>query len=1322
MIRPFWSRLVCTTSMRLVFAFCLGIAATSVQAYSTYLDNFNANYGTTGTRISSCGLCHYNFAGGGPRTPYGEDYRNNSYSAAAIGSLDSDGDGFTNDQEAAASVLTIPGLACNNLVSVTNAPANLTDYVDPSNPGCVGSGSPPVANPNGPYVAVNGTPITLSSAGSTDPDGTITSYLWNFGAGYGTSTEANPTITYSLGFQARVLVTLTVSDNSGNSTTATTFVNVLNSPNSPPVANAGPPVSGVVNLPVQFNGAASKDPENSALTYTWNFGDGSSGSGVMPTHTYTRCGGFTVGLTVADNYGLLGTASTSANIAGNGTTYPIADAGGGAAHQYNGSVGSNIIFDAAASFDPDCNITSYNWSFGDGAIATGINPMHSYALAGDYVVSLTVTDNDGLQNTATAAVHVIDVGAVDGATLYATNCAGCHGAGAASTKVGATVTRINNGIATAPAMSGLTTLSAAEIQAIADYLISLAPPPPPPGGTPDGAALYATNCSGCHGTAASSTKIGADVTRINNGISNVSTMNYLSTVLTSADVIAIADYLQSLAPPPPVTDGPTLYANYCASCHGAGAASTKVGATVARINSGISTVASMNSLGTTLNATQIQAVSDYLVSLVPTPPPGGLTGEQLYAANCAGCHGAGAASTKKGATVARINTGIATVSTMNYLGTLLTAADVQSISDYLISLGPASPPPAPPTVAHTDNQSGYLHAPGKNSPYTNGCASCHGARLQGATGPSCYSCHSQKWSQSPPSTTDGPTLYGIYCAGCHYDGNNSTKKGADLTRINSGISSVSVMNSLSVLTSTQKQAIADYLVSLGGGTGGGGGGTGTDGASLYASYCQSCHGVGTASTKVGADLTRINNGITGVSSMNSLSFLTTAQRQAIADYLISLGTGGGGGGGSGSTDGATLYANSCAGCHGQGDVSTKAGRTAAQITASITNVASMNFLSGSLTATQIQAIADYLATVTGGSGGAPTGSFTVAHTDNQEGHRHAPGKNSPYTNGCSSCHGARLRGAYGPSCYSCHSQKWSESPSSTTNGTTLYASYCAGCHGATSSSNKIGASVTRINNGIAAESLMSSLSVLTSTQKQAISNYLVSLGGSTGGGGTGGGTGGTTDGATLYTNNCSGCHGSGAGIGNKTASGITSAINSVGAMSGLTGLTSTQINAIATYLQGTGGTGGGGTGTTDGATLYANYCASCHGAGTSSTKGGATVSRITSAISSVSSMNSLSSLSSTQIQSIATYLGTISAPTTGQGMYAAYCASCHGADARGGTSGYSVRGASTSSIRNAISGERDMRSLSFLTYSQVQAISTYLQSLSSTSTRYRSSD
>jgi len=72
------------------------------------------------------------------------------------------------------------------------------------------------------------------------------------------------------------------------------------SDNTAPTANPGGPYLGAVNAAISFDGSASSDPENDPLNYTWDFGDNSSGSGVMPTHSYANVGIYTVCLTVDD--------------------------------------------------------------------------------------------------------------------------------------------------------------------------------------------------------------------------------------------------------------------------------------------------------------------------------------------------------------------------------------------------------------------------------------------------------------------------------------------------------------------------------------------------------------------------------------------------------------------------------------------------------------------------------------------------------------------------------------------------------------------------------------------------------------------------------------------------------------------------------------------------------------------------------------------------------------------------------------------------------------------------------------------------------------
>jgi PKD repeat protein len=110
-------------------------------------------------------------------------------------------------------------------------------------------------------------------------------------------------------------VTITVSD--GLASTPGAFTLHVTSTNNPPVANPGGPYGGVTGQPVVFNGTASSDPDaGQTITFSWNFGDGGSGSGATPSHTYAAPGNYIVGLTVTDNGSpvLSHTATTLATI------------------------------------------------------------------------------------------------------------------------------------------------------------------------------------------------------------------------------------------------------------------------------------------------------------------------------------------------------------------------------------------------------------------------------------------------------------------------------------------------------------------------------------------------------------------------------------------------------------------------------------------------------------------------------------------------------------------------------------------------------------------------------------------------------------------------------------------------------------------------------------------------------------------------------------------------------------------------------------------------------------------------------------------------
>lgn len=88
----------------------------------------------------------------------------------------------------------------------------------------------------------------------------------------------------------------------------------VESDNAPPTADAGGPYTGLPGLPVQFDGRASTDPEDDALAFRWSFGDGTTATGAIPTHSYSTAGSYTATLVVTDAAGAADTATAAVTI------------------------------------------------------------------------------------------------------------------------------------------------------------------------------------------------------------------------------------------------------------------------------------------------------------------------------------------------------------------------------------------------------------------------------------------------------------------------------------------------------------------------------------------------------------------------------------------------------------------------------------------------------------------------------------------------------------------------------------------------------------------------------------------------------------------------------------------------------------------------------------------------------------------------------------------------------------------------------------------------------------------------------------------------
>jgi PKD repeat protein len=255
--------------------------------------------------------------------------------------------------------------------------------------------------------------VSLDASASTDSDGTIVDFTWNFGDGSPKiSTGTDPSTSHQYNSAGTFTITLTVTDNDGNTSSCDDDIVVGSVPPTCTFTIGQDPIG--VGDTASFDASGSADVDGTIVDFTWNFGDGSAkvstGTDPTTTHQYNTAGTFTITLTVTDNDGnktsCTDTIVVGANpppvcvIANPGTNITIPS-------------GTPITFDATGSNDPDGGALTFAWSTPGGtpASGSGIQFISTYntTVGSPFTASLTVTD-DELQSTTCSRIITVNSG------------------------------------------------------------------------------------------------------------------------------------------------------------------------------------------------------------------------------------------------------------------------------------------------------------------------------------------------------------------------------------------------------------------------------------------------------------------------------------------------------------------------------------------------------------------------------------------------------------------------------------------------------------------------------------------------------------------------------------------------------------------------------------------------------------------------------------------------------------------------------------------------------------------------------------------------
>src|SRR3989441_7309578 len=180
------------------------------------------------------------------------------------------------------------------------------------------------------------------------------------------------------------------------------------------------PSTPIVNLPVTLT--ATTTGGASPYTISWNFGDGTTGSGASLTHTFTSLQSYTVTETATDSSTPNQTPTSTQTIAVV-TSMPLSTSF--TFLPPNPTVNSPVSFTSVTT--GGTLPYTINWNFGDGATATGATATHTYTTAQSFTVSETATDSSSPKQTATTTRNVVVSSSLTGtfdSTWFINNCPG----------------------------------------------------------------------------------------------------------------------------------------------------------------------------------------------------------------------------------------------------------------------------------------------------------------------------------------------------------------------------------------------------------------------------------------------------------------------------------------------------------------------------------------------------------------------------------------------------------------------------------------------------------------------------------------------------------------------------------------------------------------------------------------------------------------------------------------------------------------------------------------------------------------------------------